>query len=57
MLDGNRQQKNKGEKELLIEEILSKKLDNIIINTNKYEKYNIPMTEMKEPVVNSYPES
>lgn len=39
--------KNKEEKELLIEEILTKKLDNIIINCYEYQKYNISMTDMK----------
>jgi hypothetical protein len=46
---------NKDKKEVIIEEILSKKLDDIIINCYEYEKYNIPTTAMKEPIDNSYP--
>jgi hypothetical protein len=50
-----KQQKDKGKNELLIEEILSKKLDDIITNCDEYDKYKIPMTKMNEPIENSYP--
>ena len=40
---------------MLIEEILRKKLYDIIDNHNEYKKYNISMTEMNEPIDDSYP--